>query len=98
MNAYSWPVMRYIRIPAALPMIASGIKVAVVVAPIGAVIGEWSGASEGLGYFMMYNNSLLNVAGMFAALTILSIETIVLYFSTNWLMQKILFWVDHSSL
>ena len=42
-----------VRLPAALPAFASGFRIAVSVAPIGAVIGEWVGSSEGLGYLMI---------------------------------------------
>ncbi len=44
-------ILWLVRIPNALPSLASGIKIAAVAAPIGAVIGEWVGASRGLGFF-----------------------------------------------
>ena len=98
MHGKMWPIIRYIRIPAALPMIATGVKIAVVVAPIGAVIGEWAGASEGLGYFMMYSNSRMDVAGMFAALITLSLGAISFYYLTDYTLKKIVFWVDETAL
>ena len=52
MNAPPRAVLLRIRLPAALPAFASGARVAAAVAPIGAVIGEWVGASAGLGYLM----------------------------------------------
>lgn len=93
----SWTSLRYIRIPAALPMIASGIKISVVMAPIGAVIGEWSGSSEGLGHFMMYCNSRMEVAGMFAALITLSLGAISLFYATDYSLKKALFWLDNTT-
>ena len=45
-----------VRIPAALPGFASGLRLAAVYAPIGAIIGEWVGASRGLGYLMLLAN------------------------------------------
>ncbi len=48
MGASKWQLLRHIQLPAALPTLASGIRVAVVIAPIGAVVGEWVGSSEGL--------------------------------------------------
>ena len=48
-----WRLLLKVRLPAALPAFASGFRIAVSVAPIGAVIGEWVGSSEGLGYLMI---------------------------------------------
>ena len=53
MGASPARVMLQIRIPAALPGFASGLRLAAVYAPIGAIIGEWVGASRGLGYLML---------------------------------------------
>jgi ABC-type nitrate/sulfonate/bicarbonate transport system permease component len=47
---------RYIELPSALPGVVTGTKIAVVVAVIGAVLAEWSGASSGLGY--LFNHAL----------------------------------------
>ena len=52
MDARPRAVLLQIRLPAALPAFASGARIAAAVAPIGAVIGEWVGASAGLGYLM----------------------------------------------
>src|SRR3546814_8942663 len=49
-------VLFRIRLPAALPSLGSGLRLAAVYAPIGAVIGEWVGASQGLGYLMLLAN------------------------------------------
>lgn len=64
-------LLRHIRIPAALPALASGLRVATAVAPIGAVVGEWVGASAGLGYLMIYSNARMQTDMVFAALAIL---------------------------
>ena len=94
MNAKPWLVLRYIRLPAALPLIVAGLKLAAVAAPIGAVVGEWAGASSGLGYFMQYSNNLMDIEGMFAALILLAAGSIVLYLLVDWLGQKLLFWLQ----
>ena len=47
-----------IRLPAAMPNLLSGIRLAAVYAPIGAVIGEWVGSSQGLGYLMLLANGI----------------------------------------
>lgn len=92
MGATRWQQLCQIRLPAALPALASGIRVAVVVAPIGAVIGEWVGSSEGLGYLMLQANARMFVDEMFAALFILAFFSISLYFITDLLLKKAIPW------
>ncbi len=78
MCATRWRVLFYVRVPAALPALASGIRLAAVYAPIGAVIGEWVGASKGLGYLMLLANGRVKIDLMFAALIALCLLTVVL--------------------
>ena len=79
MGASPFRIMRHIRIPAALPGFASGLRLAAVYAPIGAIIGEWVGASKGLGYLMLLANGRAKTDLMFAALIVLAIGTILLH-------------------
>ncbi|EGT83142.1 ABC transporter permease [Haemophilus quentini] len=78
-----------VRLPAALPALASGFRIAVSVAPIGAVIGEWVGSSEGLGYLMIHANVRMQVDLMFAALLIL----VAISFSIDWLLRHFIWHV-----
>ena len=82
-----------VRLPAALPAFASGFRIAVSVAPIGAVIGEWVGSSEGLGYLMIHANARMQVDLMFAALLILVAISLFLYFSIDWLLRRFIWHV-----
>ncbi len=61
-----------LRLPAALPTLFSGLKMAAVFYTIGAVIGEWVGAGAGLGYLMLSANAQLRVAEVFAAILCLT--------------------------
>lgn len=79
MGASRWREMWHIRIPAALPGFLSGLKLAAVYAPIGAVIGEWVGASKGLGYLMLLANGRAKTDLMFAALLVLALFTLALH-------------------
>ncbi|SUB90082.1 Putative aliphatic sulfonates transport permease protein ssuC [Photobacterium damselae] len=92
MGATPWQLLKTIRLPAALPALASGIRVAVVIAPIGAVVGEWVGSSEGLGYLMLQANARMMIDEMFAALTILALLSISLYYLTDKLLKKLIPW------
>jgi putative hydroxymethylpyrimidine transport system permease protein len=92
MGASKWRQLMYIRFPAALPTLASGIRVAAVVAPIGAVVGEWVGSSGGLGYLMLQSNARMQIADMFAALFILALFSVSLYYFTDLLLKKLIPW------
>ena len=83
MNASEQQVMRRIRIPHALPSLATGLKMAAVYAPIGAVIGEWVGASRGLGYLMLLANGRAKTDLMFASLLVLAAMTITLHWGVK---------------
>jgi putative hydroxymethylpyrimidine transport system permease protein len=92
MNATPFSVIRHIRIPAALPAFASGLRVATAVAPIGAVVGEWVGSSKGLGFYMLHANARMQIDVMFAALVVLAVIALALYFIVDRTMTKIVYW------
>lgn len=79
MGATPRGLMWRVRVPAALPALASGLRLAAVYAPIGAVIGEWVGASRGLGYLMLLANGRAKIDLMFAALFVLAAFTVALH-------------------
>ncbi|MDR3477096.1 MAG: ABC transporter permease [Gammaproteobacteria bacterium] len=81
-----------IRIPAALPSLASGLRVATAIAPIGAVVGEWVGASRGVGYLMMNANARMQIDLMFAALISIILFSLILYFSIDKLLRVAIYW------
>lgn len=85
-------VLRHIRIPAALPALTSGVRVATAVAPIGAVVGEWVGSSAGLGHFMLQKNARMEIDLMFAALFVLALIAVALYFAVDWGLRRALPW------
>jgi NitT/TauT family transport system permease protein len=79
MGANRWQTFRKIRFPNALPHLMAGEKVAVTLAVVGAVVGEFVGASEGLGYVLLVANGQLDSPTLFAALILMSIIGIVLF-------------------
>ncbi|MGB3751330.1 MAG: ABC transporter permease [Arcobacteraceae bacterium] len=84
-----------VRFRASLPSFASGLKIAVCIAPIGAVIGEWVGSSKGLGYLMLHANARMQIDLMFASLFILVILTLSIYFLTDYLTKKLIPWASN---
>ncbi len=81
-----------VRVPAALPGLASGLRVAVAVAPIGAVVGEWVGSSAGLGFLMLHANARVQIELMFAALLVLMAIGVGLYLAADALLRRLVFW------
>ena len=79
MNAKPLRLLFLIKLPAAVPNLLSGIRLAAVYAPIGAVIGEWVGSSQGLGYLMLLANGRVKTDLMFASLFTLGILSMSLY-------------------
>ncbi|MEQ6250664.1 ABC transporter permease [Sulfitobacter sp. HNIBRBA3233] len=79
MNATPGRILWRVRVPSAMPGFASGLRLAAVYAPIGAIIGEWVGASCGLGYLMLLANGRAKIDLMFAALIVLAVLTLLLH-------------------
>ena len=85
-------ILYLLKLPIALPGLFSGIRVGACFAPIGAVVGEWIGGSEGLGSYMIYSNARLQIDNMFAALIVLIVITITLYHLIDKLLKKCIWW------
>ena len=92
MDARLRAVLLQIRLPAALPAFASGARIAAAVAPIGAVIGEWVGASAGLGYLMTQSLARGQTPLAFAALFLLCLLGLALYHATDWAARRLVPW------
>lgn len=76
--ASHWQTLIHIRLPLALPSLVSGLRVAAPLAPLGAVIGEWVGASGGLGFVMVQANARMQTDTVFAAMAVLAALTVLL--------------------
>jgi putative hydroxymethylpyrimidine transport system permease protein len=79
LNASRADVFRFLELPASLPYLFSGAKVAVAVAVIGAVFGELVGSDAGLGHAIQIGTAQLSTARVFAAVLILSVMAIGLF-------------------
>ena len=89
MGGGPWRMLWVIRVPAALPALFSGLRLAAVYAPIGAVIGEWVGSAQGLGYLMLLANGRAKTDLMFASMFTLGICSVVLYGVVYWATAKL---------
>jgi len=79
LRATRWQVFAKIQLPGALPYVFSGMKVAVVLAVAGAIVGEFIASEEGLGYLMLQVQVTLDTAAMFMAVVLITIVGVLLY-------------------
>jgi len=96
MGASRLSTLRHVRLPAALPSLASGLRVAASVAPIGAVVGEWVGSEAGLGFLMLHANARMQTDLMFAALFVLTLGAVALYFGLDAMLRWLIPWQPDS--
>ena len=92
LGATPWTVFRHIRLPACLPLAGSGIRMAATLAPIGVIIGEWVGASRGMGYVLLEANGRMKPDVMFAGLFIICIFTVGLYSVADKIIIRLIPW------
>jgi NitT/TauT family transport system permease protein len=89
----SWPqtIWRVI-LPASASQIFIGLKTAVPYAVIGAVIGEYIGAREGLGYFVLYSSQTFDAPGLFSGIGILVLIVYLANVLLNWIERHVIRW------
>ncbi|MGA6965189.1 MAG: ABC transporter permease [Xanthobacteraceae bacterium] len=92
LQASRWQTFWKFRIPTALPELFSGMKVAVTLAIIGAIIGEFVGGNRGLGYLIIVANQELDTPLAFAAIFLLSAAGIALYAIVEMLERMLIPW------
>jgi len=79
MGASRLRTLRSVELPAALPSLFSGLKIAATVSVIGAVFGEWAGADEGLGRLVLLGNNQLQTPRVYAGIVILTLMAVGLF-------------------
>ena len=79
LGATPWQIFTKIRLPNAMPYIFNGMKISVTLAVVGAIVGEFVGASKGLGYLILVGSANLETNLLFAAVIVLSLLGIVLF-------------------
>lgn len=92
MKASRWQIFRMVQLPNALPFLMAGLQIAMVFSVIGAIVGEFLGASRGLGALIIQRQSAMDVAGVFSVLVVLSTVGIVLSVIIKALSKKLVFW------
>lgn len=92
LRATRWQVFRLLEVPAALPVLFSGLKLSVILAVVGAVVGEFVGADVGLGFLINLARGVLDTPMMFVAILCLVIIAQSLYLSVVLLERRYLRW------
>ena len=92
MRASPWVTFRRLRLPVALPYLFTGCKVAITFAVIGAVIGEFVAAQDGLGYLILMASAQSQTPLAFAAILVLTFMSIALFQGIEWLERRIIDW------
>jgi NitT/TauT family transport system permease protein len=94
MDATQWQIFRKVRLPTAIPFLIAGFRIAVVVSVIGAVVGEFLGASVGLGALIITRQANMDVTGVFSVLMMLSLIGLSMNLFVNLLARRLAFWAD----
>lgn len=92
MGGSKWTVFKYLRIPGALPYIWTGLQLSMAFAVVGAVVGEFIGSAAGLGYLLIVAQGNLRTDILFAALVVLTLMGLVLYYSVEFLAHRSVKW------
>jgi NitT/TauT family transport system permease protein len=92
LKASSWQTFIHLELPSALPFIFAGLRITVVLAVIGAVVGEFVGARAGLGYLAVTAAGNMDTALLFVAVALLMAMGLTLYLIVLRLEKSVLFW------
>lgn len=90
MGATRWQTFRYLRIPAAMPVIFSGVKTSATIAATAAIVAEFVGANQGLGYVLLKSTSTMSIELTFAVLVVLTVIGLAINYIvefSEWLFQ-----------
>ncbi len=92
LQATRWQTLTMLEIPAALPVFLGGLRIGATLAVIGAVVGEFVGADQGLGFLINVGRGLYDTALVFVAVFTLILMALVLYGAVVLLENKFLSW------
>ncbi|RXT05866.1 ABC transporter permease [Ammoniphilus sp. CFH 90114] len=79
MRASKWSILVKLRLPTAIPYLFSGLRVAIVLSVVGAVVSEFIGANKGLGALIIVSQGMMDTPLMFSVFILLTFMGIALY-------------------
>lgn len=92
LRASRYYIFRLLRAPVALPHLFTGCKIAITFAVIGAVIGEFVAAQEGLGYMILMSTAQSKTPLAFAAIILLTVISVVLFYAIEIVERAVVNW------
>ena len=90
LRASRWAIFRRLRVPIATPYLFTGCKIAITFAVVGAVIGEFVAAQEGLGYLILISTAQSQTPLAFAAIILLTVISIVLFYVIEFVERRVI--------
>ena len=94
LNAGRWQTFKHLDFHSILPYVFAGMEVGIVFALIGAIVGEYLGANEGLGNLVVVSLNDLDAPQLFAVIILLAALGSVLYFAVTSLKRLMIPWHD----
>lgn len=91
-RASSWQTFRKLTLPSSAPLVFAGLKAGLTFSLIGAIVGEFVGASQGLGYLLNTYAYQLKVPQVWAVMVVLALLGVVLYWAIDLADRKIVYW------
>jgi len=91
-RANRFQIFTKLSLPMALPYIFSALKIATGLSVVGAVVGEFVGANEGIGYVILVSSYHLETVTMFAAIIVSAVGGITFFAAISLLEKKIIYW------
>jgi NitT/TauT family transport system permease protein len=96
-NASEWDLLSKIMLPSCLPFLFAGLGVASVLAIIGAVVGEFVGASAGLGMLLMQYDMQMELAPLFAVILLLGVIGFLMNYGVGFVERRYCFWAQRAN-
>jgi NitT/TauT family transport system permease protein len=87
-----WQIFWKIRLPNALPYIFGGMKISITLAIIGVIVSEFVASQAGIGYLIKLAGGLLDTPLMMAAITVLSVSGLLLYWIIAECERRLVYW------
>lgn len=90
LGASKWQIFVKLRVFSALPMVFAGLRIAAVLATLGAIVAEFVAGNKGLGALLVISLGTFSTPLMYATMTVLTILAFGVYVTTQWLERKAL--------
>ncbi|WP_424934556.1 ABC transporter permease [Amaricoccus macauensis] len=92
LTANRWLTFRLLLLPNAAPIMMAGVKLCWTLAVLGVIVGEFVGASAGIGYLIYAMNFQLDIPAVFFLIILLSLFTLFIYQLIEWMENRVIFW------